>query len=206
MVAKYRQMNKAILSLTLLLLLSGGSLYGQEAAPAAGTTDTPAVEKPAKPAKPAKPKLTPEQLEAEKLKKKSESLKVKWYTEEKKAFEDAKKYNLPVWVLYSDPTTCVMCKELDKKILNSRPFKAAKGLCIGYRSVTPLPQYKCDKGMPMGALIEPNGTFICNLSYSPAMTPEKYIEQITNARIRIQQGPDAPVMLDGKLIPPPPSK
>lgn len=194
------QMNKPFISVVVLVLLLGGNSFGQDAAPAPGAPDKPAAEKP------AKPKLSPEEQEAERIKKKSETLRVKWYTEEAKAFEAAKKYNLPVWVLYSDPSTCGVCKELDRKIINSRKFKAAKGLCIGYRSISPLPKYKCDKGMPMGALVEPNGKVICNLSYSPSMKPEKYIEEITNARIRIQQGPDAPIMLDGKLVPPPPGR
>ncbi|MDO5449936.1 MAG: hypothetical protein Q4F30_03495 [Akkermansia sp.] len=194
-------MIKTLASVVMFASLLASPAFCQESAPATGAADgAPAAKKP------AKPKLSPEELEAERLKKKSESLRVKWYTEEEKAFEDAKKYNLPVWVLYSDPETCAVCKELDKKIIHSRKFKAAKGLCVGYRSTSPLPKYKCDKGMPMGALVGPDGKFICNLSYSPAMKPEKYIEQITNARIKIQQGPDAPIMLDGKLIPPPPSK
>ena len=165
-------MNKPFVSFALLGLLLGSPVYGQDPAPAAD--DTPAAEDTAKP--------TPAELKAEKLKKKSESLKVKWYNNEKKAFKDAKKYNLPVWVLYSDPSSCAMCQALDKNIINSRQFKNAKGLFIGFRTTSPLPKYGCDKGMPMGALVEPNGTKICNLSYNPAMTPEKYIEQITNAR------------------------
>ena len=31
--------------------------------------------------------------------------KVKWETNEKKAFKEAEKYNLPVWVLYTDPAS-----------------------------------------------------------------------------------------------------
>lgn len=192
-------MNKPLLSIALLAALLGAPAYSQDAAPAADNTPDTTAEKP------AKPKLSPEELKAERIKKKSESLKVKWYTDEEKAFKDAQKYNLPVWVLYSNPATCGVCQALDKHIINSRKLKSAKGICIGYRSVSPLPKYKCDKGMPMGALVEPNGTKICNLSYNPAMTPEKYIEQITNARIRIQEGKDAPIMLDGKKIPPPPT-
>lgn len=193
-------MNKPLLSIALLAALLGAPAYSQDAAPAADNTPDTTAEKP------AKPKLSPEELKAERIKKKSESLKVKWYTDEEKAFKDAKKYNLPVWVLYSNPATCGVCQALDKHIINSRKLKSAKGICIGYRSVSPLPKYKCDKGMPMGALVEPNGKVICNLSYSPSMKPEKYIEEITNARIRIQQGPDAPIMLDGKLVPPPPGR
>ena len=197
MVQEWGQMNKPFVSFALLGLLLGSPAYSQDPAPAA--TDTPAAEDTAK----AKP--TPAELKAAKLKKKSESLKVKWYNDEKKAFKDAKKYNLPVWVLYSNPATCGVCQELDKHIINSRQFKEAKGLFIGFRTTSPLPKYGCDQGMPMGALVEPNGTKICNLSYNPAMTPEKYIEQITNARIRIQEGKDAPIMLNGKKIPPPPT-
>lgn len=190
-------MNKSFVSFALLGLLLGSPVYCQDPAPA---DDTPAAEDAAK----AKP--TPAELKAEKLKKKSENLKVKWYNNEKKAFKDAKKYNLPVWVLYSDPSSCAMCQALDKNIINSRQFKEAKGLFIGFRTTSPLPKYGCDKGMPMGALVEPNGTKICNLSYTPAMTPDMYIEKITNARIRIQEGKDAPILLNGKKIPPPPTK
>ena len=192
-------MNKPLLSIALLAALLGAPAYSQDAAPAAENTPDTTAETP------AKPKLSPEELKAERIKKKSESLKVKWYNNEKKAFKDAKKYNLPVWVLYSDPSSCAMCQALDKNIINSRQFKDAKGLFIGFRTTSPLPKYGCDQGMPMGALVEPNGTKICNLSYNPGMTPEKYIEQITNARIRIQEGKDAPIMLDGKKIPPPPT-
>ena len=191
-------MNKPFVSFALLGLLLGSPAYCQDPAPAA--TDTPAAEDTAK----AKP--TPAELKAAKLKKKSESLKVKWYTDEEKAFKDAQKYNLPVWVLYSNPATCGVCQELDKHIINSRKLKSAKGLFIGFRSTSPLPKYKCNKGMPMGALVEPNGTKICDLGYNPNMTPDMYIEKITNARIRIQEGKDAPILLNGKKIPPPPTK
>lgn len=193
-------MNKPLLSIALLAALLGAPAYSQDAAPAADNTPDTTAEKP------AKPKLSPEELKAERIKKKSESLKIKWYTDEEKAFKDAKKYNLPVWVLYSNPATCGVCQALDKHIINSRKLKSAKGICIGYRSVSPLPKYKCDKGMPMGALVEPSGKFICHLSYNPNMTPDMYIEKITNARIQLQEGKDAPLVHDGKKIPPPPTK
>lgn len=196
-VQEWGQMNKPFVSFALLGLLLGGPVYSQDPAPAAD--DTPAAEDTAK----AKP--TPAELKAEKLKKKSESLKVKWYNNEKKAFKDAKKYNLPVWVLYSDPSSCAMCQALDKNIINSRQFKDAKGLFIGFRTTSPLPKYGCDQGMPMGALIKPDGEKICNLSYNPNMTPEKYIETIVNAREKVQHGKDAKVFLNGKEIPPPPT-
>ena len=193
-------MNKPLLSIALLAALLGAPAYSQDAAPAADNTPDTTAEKP------AKPKLSPEELKAERIKKKSESLKIKWYTDEEKAFKDAQKYNLPVWVLYSNPATCNVCQLLDKHIINSRKLKSAKGICIGYRSVSPLPKYKCDKGMPMGALVEPSGKFICHLSYNPNMTPDMYIEKITNARIQLQEGKDAPLVHDGKKIPPPPTK
>ena len=171
-------MNKVFLSYAMVGLLLAGPAFSQDATPAA---DAPAADT-------AKPKLSPEELKAERLKKKSESIKIKWYTDESKAFKDAKKYKLPVWVLFSNPATCHVCQELDKNIINSRELKRAKGVCIGFRSTSPLPKYGCNQGMPTGALVTPEGKKICNLSYNPSLTPENYLEKMKEARDKVQSG------------------
>lgn len=173
-------MNKVFLSYAMAGLLLAGPVFSQDAAPAADA-NTPAAETP-------KPKLSPEEAKAERLKKKADSMKIKWYTDEAKAFKDAKKYNLPVWVLFSNPATCRVCQDLDKNIINSRQLKRAKGVCLGFRSTSPLPKYGCNQGMPTGALVTPEGKKICNLSYNPGMTPENYIDKMKEARDKVQSG------------------
>lgn len=116
--------------------------------------------------------------------------KVKWETNEKKAFKEAAKYNLPVWVLYTDPATCGICAKLDSEVLDTKEFKNAKGAFIGFRSSKPLPQYECAAGKPMGVIMSPDkkrmnpGKYF---SYVPGMAPAQYLNMLRNYADRVQR-------------------
>ena len=123
----------------------------------------------------------------EKIKKDRDKVKIKWVSSDKKAFKEAAKYNLPVWVLYTDPATCPYCVKLDNEIILSKEFKKAKGLFIGYRSSTPLPEYGCSGGKPMGALFTPDKKKLTQLAYTPNQGPEQYIEIIRQQADKLQE-------------------
>lgn len=123
----------------------------------------------------------------EKIKKDRAKVKIKWVSSDKKAFKEAAKYNLPVWVLYTDPATCPYCVKLDNEIILSKEFKKAKGLFIGYRSSTPLPEYGCSGGKPMGALFSPEKKNLGQLAYTPNQGPERYMEIIQQQADKLQE-------------------
>lgn len=114
-------------------------------------------------------------------------VKIKWESSDKKAFREAAKYNLPVWVLYTDPATCIYCVKLDNEIINTKEFKKATGAFIGYRSSSPLPQYGCSGGKPMGALFTPDKKNLGSLAYMPNQGPEAYLRIIREAGDKIQK-------------------
>ncbi|MCQ2365127.1 MAG: hypothetical protein MJ051_06200 [Akkermansia sp.] len=163
------------------------------------TDDTAAESTPAK--KAADKKLDPKvaarlkKAEAaakklEKTKKMRAEKKVKWETNEKKAFKEAAKYNLPVWVLYTDPATCGICVKLDNEVLDTKEFKSAKGLFIGFRSAKPLPQYDCAAGKPMGVVLTPDKKRMnpnAGMAYVPGMAPAQYINMLRKYADRLQQ-------------------
>lgn len=116
--------------------------------------------------------------------------KVKWETNEKKAFKEAEKYNLPVWVLYTDPSSCAICVKLDKEVLNTKELNEAKGLFIGFRSSTPLPQYDCAAGKPMGVILTPDKKRMnpkAGFSYVPGMAPSQYISMLRKYSDQLQK-------------------
>lgn len=116
--------------------------------------------------------------------------KVKWETNEKKAFKEAEKYNLPVWVLYTDPASCAICVKLDKEVLNTKELNEAKGLFIGFRSSTPLPQYDCAAGKPMGVILTPDKKRMnpkAGFSYVPGLAPSGYISMLRKYSDQLQK-------------------
>lgn len=116
--------------------------------------------------------------------------KVKWETNEKKAFKEAEKYNLPVWALYTDPSSCAICVKLDKEVLNTKELNEAKGLFIGFRSSTPLPQYDCAAGKPMGVILTPDKKRMnpkAGFSYVPGMAPSQYISMLRKYSDQLQK-------------------
>lgn len=126
----------------------------------------------------------------EKQKALREAKKVKWETNEKKAFKEAAKYNLPVWVLYTDPATCGICVKLDNEVLNTKELKEAKGLFIGFRSSSPLPQYDCAAGKPMGVILTPDKKRMnpkAGFSYVPGMAPAQYINMLRKYADQLQK-------------------
>lgn len=135
---------------------------------------TPAQKKAA--AKLRKAELAKKQFE--KGEKARAKVKIKWESSDKKAFREAAKYNLPVWVLYTDPATCPYCVKLDNEILFSKEFKKATGAFVGYRSASPLPQYGLASGKPMGTLYTPDKKPLGTLAYTPNQSPSQYLDII----------------------------
>lgn len=126
----------------------------------------------------------------EKTKKLRAEKKVKWESSEKKAFKEAAKYNLPVWVLYTDPATCGICAKLDNEVLDTKEFKNAKGAFIGFRSSKPLPQYDCAAGKPMGVILTPDKKRMnpnAGFAYVPGMAPAQYLNMLRNYADRLQR-------------------
>lgn len=121
----------------------------------------------------------------EKAKKARSKVKGKWYTSEDKAFAEAKKHNLPVWVVYSDPATCPNCVRFEKDILNSSTVKNGKGLFVGYISKTPLPQYKCT-AKPFGYVFTPEKETMIPLPYLSTKKAKAYAENLKTESDKLQ--------------------
>lgn len=177
-----------------MLLLFGCSVLAPLPLAAQDETEETPAEAPAKTDKKVDKKLAAALKKAqdavkkqEKIKKDREKVKIKWVSSDKKAFKEAAKYNLPVWVLYTDPATCPYCVKLDNEIILSKEFKKAKGLFIGYRSSTPLPEYGCSGGKPMGALFTPDKKKLTQLAYTPNQGPDGYIEIIRQQADKLQE-------------------
>lgn len=144
---------------------------------AKGGAQTPAQKKAA--AKLRKAELAKKQFD--KSEKARAKVKIKWESSDKKAFREAAKHNLPVWVLYTDPATCPYCVKLDNEILFSKEFKKATGAFVGYRSSSPLPQYGLASGKPMGTLYTPDKKPLGTLAYTPNQSPSQYLDIIRRA-------------------------
>ena len=113
----------------------------------------------------------------EKTKKSRSRVKPKWFKDADKAFAEAAKYNLPVWVVYSDPPTCAICQKFEKEIINSGPVKNAKGAYIGFISNTPLPEYNC-KAKPYGYLYGPDKKPMIPLPYMSTKPAKDYASRL----------------------------
>lgn len=123
-------------------------------------------------------------LAAEKkaAKKKAARAKVpfKWFKSEKSALAFAKKHNLPVWMIYSDPKTCPVCVDFEKEILNNSKLKRSRGIGCGYISGEPMPEYQCT-AKPSGAIVTPDGKVVGNLSCFRGWGVEQYIDRLKQA-------------------------
>lgn len=169
-----------------LLLFLAAALCLSTSLPLAAQDDTPdapaAKSKGKNPAqKKALAKLRKAELaqkQFEKSIKAREKVKIKWESSDKKAFQTAAKYNLPVWILYTDPATCPYCVKLDNEILFSKEFKKATGVFIGYRSASPLPKYGLASGKPMGTIYTPDKKPLGSLGYTPNQGPNGYLDMI----------------------------
>lgn len=113
----------------------------------------------------------------QKEKKARSKVKPKWFRDADKAFAEAKKHNLPVWCVYSDPPTCGVCQAFEKEIINSGPVKNARGAYIGYISNTPLPEYKCT-AKPFGYLFSPDKQPIIPLPYMSTKPAKDYAARL----------------------------
>lgn len=165
----------------------------EQAAEPESTDATPAPKKKKKGGKKASARLKKAEAAAKMLEKQNKlraEKKVKWETNEKKAFKEAEKYNLPVWVLYTDPASCPICVKLDKEVLESKELNEAKGLFIGFRSSSPLPQYDCAAGKPMGVILTPDKQRMnpkAGFSYVPGLAPAQYITMLRKYSDRLQK-------------------
>ena len=116
------------------------------------------------------------------LKKKRDNMKFKWMGSLKAALAAAKKANTTCVVLYSDPSFCHYCVKLDNEIFESREFKKAKGIGVGYRSTSPIKEYNLSNGMPSGVIVGPDGKVITTFGYNSGMTPESYVKKLQDAQ------------------------
>ena len=128
----------------------------------------------------------------QKEKKARSKVKPKWYRDADKAFAEAKKHNLPVWCVYSDPPTCGVCQKFEKEIINSGPVKNAKGAYIGYISNTPLPEYKCT-AKPFGYLFTPDKQPIIPLPYMSSKPAKGYAERLQEYSAKLIEKPERQV-------------
>lgn len=128
----------------------------------------------------------------QKEKKARSKVKPKWYRDADKAFAEAKKHNLPVWCVYSDPPTCGVCQKFEKEIINSGPVKNAKGAYIGYISNTPLPEYKCT-AKPFGYLFTPDKEPIIPLPYMSSKPAKGYAERLQEYSAKLIEKPERQV-------------
>ncbi len=125
---------------------------------------------------------------------------------EKEAFALAKKHDMLVWVVYSDPATCPYCVAFEKKILRSAVLKKVKGCVVCWISRKPLPQYKCT-GKPSGALIKPDGTYYLPMFYVSSKSVREYAKDLENyTKAYRNQKNDGPDTTDSGLIIPRGSK
>ncbi len=93
-------------------------------------------------------------------------LKFKWHKNLKSALSAAKKYNTTCIVLYTDPATCPPCRKLDEEIFESKEFAKAKGIGVGFRSSSAIPEYNLGSGKPMGYVVGPDGRKLQFFGYS----------------------------------------
>lgn len=129
------------------------------------------------------PAASPDDIKAEReakkaaaVKKSRDKLKFKWHKTLKAALAAAKKNNTVCVVLYSDPSFCHYCAKLDQEIFESREFKAARGIGVGYRSTSPISQYQLAGSMPRGAIVGPDGRKISDFGYAPGQTAEGFVK------------------------------
>lgn len=127
--------------------------------------------------------------------KKREKMKIKWESSDTAAFKTAAKYNLPVWVLYTDPSSCPACAALDSNIINSKKFKHSPAVFVGYRSASPLPKYDCT-AKPMGGLYTPDKEKLFQLGYNQERNAEYYYEKIKAEADKIQENAEKKVKED----------
>lgn len=175
----------------LFFALCGCMMLAVEPAVAAGATNSPKTVKKEKAADAEKAPASPELVAArqrlkdaqaamdkfQKEKKARSKVKPKWFKDADKAFAEAKKHNLPVWCVYSDPPTCGICQMFEKEVINSGPVKNARGAYIGYISNTPLPEYKCT-AKPYGYLFTPDKKPMIPLPYMSTKPAKDYAARL----------------------------
>ena len=128
----------------------------------------------------------------QKEKKARSKVKPKWYRDADKAFAEAKKRNLPVWCVYSDPPTCGVCQKFEKEIINSGPVKNAKGAYIGYISNTPLPEFGC-RAKPYGYLYTPDKQPMIPLPYMSTKPAKDYAARLKEYSDKLLEKPEKAV-------------
>ena len=159
----------------------------------------PKADEAAEPANPelaaARKRLKDAQAAMEKFQKEKKArakVKPKWFRDEDKAFAEAKKRNLPVWCVYSDPPTCSVCQKFEKEIINSGPVKNAKGAYIGYISNTPLPEFGC-RAKPFGYLYTPDKQPMIPLPYMSTKPAKDYAARLKEYADKLLEKPEREV-------------
>lgn len=128
----------------------------------------------------------------QKEKKARSKVKPKWFRDEAKAFAEAKKHNLPVWCVYSDPPTCAIYQAFEKEVINSGPVKNAKGAYIGYISNTPLPEFQC-RAKPYGYLYTPEKKPMIPLPYMSTKPAKDYAARLKEYSEKLLEKPEKAV-------------
>ncbi len=137
--------------------------------------------------------LSPDEIKAQKKaakaakkaamqKKMRDKLKFKWHKNLKSALKTAKKANCTCYVLYSDPAVCPPCREMDETIFDSREFKGAKGIGIGYRSTSPIKEYGLGEAKPVAVLVGPDGKEIRRITGYGGQSAEEFIAMLEQAQ------------------------
>ncbi len=117
--------------------------------------------------------------EKKKSKKKNSGKKFKWYKSLKKAQAVAEKENTTCFVLYTNTKTCKFCKLLNKEILESKEFKSAKGIGVGFATDEPVEEYGLGESMPSGVILGPGGDVLHSFKgYNENMTPEDFVKML----------------------------
>ncbi len=112
-----------------------------------------------------------------------DNLKFKWYGSLKAALAAARKNNTTCFVVYSDPSRCQACAKFESEVLNSREFKSARGIGVGFKSPTPLPQFGLDKSKPMTVVVDADGRIVSgNMGYHKGLTMDIYLDRLRNAQ------------------------
>ncbi len=121
---------------------------------------------------------------AEKLAKQRAKLKFKWYKSVKKGLAAAEKNHTTCFILYTDPTTCKFCAQLEEEILDTKEFKSATGIGCGVMTKKAVEEYDLGNGgMPSAVIVGPDGKLIKRLhGYRPGMEVDEYLQMLRDAQ------------------------
>ncbi len=128
----------------------------EESASEDSTTLSPEEAKEAKAAKKAAKEEAKARKKLASMKKKRDKAKFKWYKSLDAALKAAKDMNTTCLVVRSDPPNCPYCVKLEEEVFKSGKFKGAKGIGVGYISVTAVPRFNLSM-LPSAVIVGPDG-------------------------------------------------